>query len=51
MSSVTGRPGAKQSSQAKAKDKQFEEQKMRMLERAEKTLAKVRCVLLRAPVR
>lgn len=38
---MSGRPGAKKSSQDKLKDKAYEEQKMRMLERAEKNLAKV----------
>ncbi len=41
MSFAPGRPGAKKGSQDKLKDKAFEEQKMRMLERAEKNLAKV----------
>jgi hypothetical protein len=41
MSFAPGRPGAKKNSQDKLKDKAFEEQKMRMLERAEKNLAKV----------
>lgn len=40
MAFAPGRPGGKKTSQDKAKDKMFEEQKMRMLERAEKNLAK-----------
>jgi len=42
MSFAPGRPGAKKGSQDKTKDKSFEEQKLRMLERAEKNLAKVK---------
>ena len=38
---MSGHPGAKKSSQDKLKDKAYEEQKMRMLERAEKNVAKV----------
>jgi len=46
MSFAPGRPGAKKGSQDKAKDKNFEEQKLRMLERAEKNLAKVKNLLI-----
>ena len=46
---MSGRPGAKKSSQDKLKDKEYEEQKMRMLERAEKNLAKVSARAARLP--
>jgi hypothetical protein len=46
---MSGRPGAKKSSQDKLKDKEYEEQKMRMLERAEKNLAKVSARAARPP--
>jgi len=46
MSFAPGRPGAKKGSQDKAKDRNFEEQKLRMLERAEKNLAKVKNLLI-----
>ena len=46
MSFAPGRPGAKKGSQDKTKDKSFEEQKLRMLERAEKNLAKVKHLLI-----
>ena len=46
MAFAPGRPGAKKTKEEAAKDKNFAEQKLRFLERAEKNLAKV-CTFIR----